>query len=277
MSGSDQARRAETFRELHRPGEPLVMPNPWDRGSARLLESLGFAALATTSSGFAATLGRLDGQVTRAEALTHAAALCAAVAVPVSADLENGFGREPGAVADTADGARAAGLAGFSIEDSSGDPAAPIYDLVHAAERVAAAAERAHAGDGAKLVLTARAENHLHGRDDLADTIARLQAYEAAGADVVFAPGLSAAADIAAVVGGVSVPVSVLMLPGGPSVAQLAELGVSRVSTGGALAFAALAAVVEAAEELRDRGTNGYAPRTAAGVKAARAAFGQPG
>ena len=277
MSASAQAQRAETFRALHRPGEPLVMPNPWDLGSARLLESLGFAALATTSSGFAATLGRLDGQVTREEALTHAAALSAGVTVPVSGDLENGFGPEPETVAETADGARRAGLAGFSIEDSSGDATAPIYDLAHAAERVAAAAERAHAGDGATLVLTARAENHLHGRDDLADTIARLQAYESAGADVVFAPGLIAAEDIAAVVGAVAVPVSVLMLPGGPSVAELADLGVSRISTGGALAFAALAAVVEAAEELRDHGTNGYAPRTAAGVQAARTAFRQPG
>ena len=277
VSAPDQAQRAETFRELHRPGHPLVMPNPWDLGSARLLESLGFAALATTSSGFAATLGRLDGQVTREEALAHAAVVSAGVTVPVSADLENGFGPEPGTVAETADGARAAGVAGFSIEDSTGDALSPIYDLTHAAERVAAAAERAHAGDGPRLVLTARAENHLHGRDDLANTIARLQAYESAGADVVFAPGLTAADDIAAVVGSVSVPVSVLMLPGCPSVAELAELGVSRVSTGGALAFAALAAVVEAAEELRDHGTNGYAPRTAAGVKAARTAFGQPG
>lgn len=277
VSVPEPAQRAEAFRALHRPGQPLVMPNPWDAGSARVLESLGFAALATTSSGFAATLGRLDGQVTREEALSHAAALSAAVTVPVSADLENGFGPEPGTVAETADGARRAGLAGFSIEDSTGDAAAPIYDLMHAAERVAAAAERAHAGDGPRLVLTARAENHLHGRDDLANTIARLQAYESAGADVVFAPGLTAADDIAAVVAAVSVPVSVLMLPGGPSVAELADLGVSRVSTGGALAFAALAALVAAAKELRDHGTSGYAPQAAAGVKAARAAFGQPG
>lgn len=277
MSATSQAERAEAFLGLHRPGEPLIMPNPWDAGSARLLAALGFAALATTSGGFAATLGRLDGQVTRAEALAHAAALSAAVEVPVSADLENGFGPEPATVAATADGARAAGLAGFSIEDATGDPAAPIYDLLHASERVAAAAERAHAPDGPRLVFTARAENHLHGRDDLSNTIARLQAYEAAGADVVFAPGVTAAEDIAAIVNAVTVPVSVLMLPGVPPVAELATLGVSRVSTGGALAFAALAAAVEAAEELRDRGTNGYASRTAAGARAARAAFGQPG
>jgi len=277
MTGEQQAARAETFLALHRPGEPLVMPNPWDPGSARLLASLGFAALATTSSGFAATLGRLDGSVTREEALVHAAAVAAAVAVPVSADLENGFGAEAAAVADTADGARAAGVAGFSIEDSTGDPAAPIHDLLPAAERIAAAARRAHADDRPRLVLTARAENHLHGRDDLADTIARLQAYEAAGADVLFAPGLTAAQDIEAVIAAVTVPVSVLLMPGGPSIPELAQLGVSRVSTGGALAFAALGATVEAAQALRDRGTAGDAGRSAAGAAAARVAFAQPG
>jgi len=277
MTGEQQAARADTFLALHRPGDPLVMPNPWDPGSARLLASLGFAALATTSSGFAATLGRLDGSVTREEALVHAAAVAAAVAVPVSADLENGFGAEPAAVADTADGARAAGVAGFSIEDSTGDPADPIHDLLLAAERIAAAARRAHADDGPRLVLTARAENHLHGRDDLADTIARLQAYEAAGADVLFAPGLTAAQDIAAVIAAVTAPVSVLLMPASPSIPELAKLGVSRVSTGGALAFAALGATVEAAQALRDRGTAGDAGRSAAGAAAARAAFAQPG
>ncbi len=277
MTGEQPSARAEAFLALHRPGEPLIMPNPWDPGSARLLAWLGFAALATTSSGFAATLGRLDGSVTREEALGHAAAVVAAVAVPVSADLESGFGTEASTVADTADRARAAGVAGFSIEDSTGDPAAPIYDLLPGAERVAAAAQRAHGGDGPRLVLTARAENHLHGRDDLADTIARLQAYEAAGADVLFAPGLTAAQDIAAVIGAVTAPVSVLLLPGGPSIPELAQLGVSRVSTGGALAFAALGAAVEAARELRDHGTVGFAARSAAGAAAARAAFGQPG
>ena len=273
MTADEQAIRAEAFLGLHRPGEPLLMPNPWDAGSARLLASLGFAALATTSSGFAATLGRRDGSVTRDEALGHAAAVAAAVTVPVSADLENGFGSDPAAVAVTADGARTAGVAGFSIEDSTGDRDAPIYDLLHAAERVAAAAQRAHAGDGARLVLTARAENHLHGQDDLDNTIARLQAYEAAGADVLFAPGLIAADAIAAVVAAVSVPVSVLLLPGGPSVSELAGLGVSRISTGGALAFAALGAVVEAACELRDEGTNRFSTLAAAGGQAARAAF----
>ena len=273
MNPDQQAARANTFLALHRPGEPLLMPNPWDAGSARLLASLGFAALATTSSGFAATLGRNDGSVSRQEALDHAAALAAAVAVPVSADLEDGFGCEPSTVAETADEARAAGLAGFSIEDSTGDENAPIHGLRHATERVAAAAQRAHQGDGARLVLTARAENHLHGHHDLDDTIARLQAYAAAGADVVFAPGLIAADDIAAVVAAVGVPVSVLLLPGGPSVGELAALGVSRISTGGALAFAALGAAVEAACELRDQGTNRFATLAATGGRAARGAF----
>lgn len=277
MTGEQQAARAETFLALHRPGEPLVMPNPWDPGSARLLAWLGFAALATTSSGFAATLGRLDGSVTREESLAHAAAVAAAVAVPVSADLENGFGAEPAVVADTADGARAAGVAGFSIEDSTGDPVAPLHDMLPAIERIAAAARRAHADDAPRLVLTARAENHLHGRNDLADTIARLQAYEAAGADVLFAPGLTAVRDIALVIAAVTAPVSVLLMPAGPSIPELAQLGVSRVSTGGALAFAALGATVEAARALRDHGTAGDGGRSAAGAAAARAAFAQPG
>ena len=170
------------FLDLHRPGSPLLMPNAWDAGSARVLAHLGFEALATTSSGFAATLGRPDGSVTREEALAHGAALAAAVAVPVSADLENGFGAIPGEVAETARGAREAGLAGFSIEDYSGNDDDPIYPLELAAERVAAAARVAHEGS-AKLVLTGRAENHIHGRDDLDDTIRRLKAYEEAGAD----------------------------------------------------------------------------------------------
>ncbi len=185
---SDQSDLAERFLALHRPGAPLLIPNPWDVGSAKLLASLGFEALATTSSGYAATLGRLDGAVTRDEALAHAAELVAATPLPVSADLENGFGDSPDAVAETVRLAREAGLAGCSIEDFSGDDDAPIYDRDRAAERVAAAVEAAHAGP-VRLVLTARAENHIHGIDDLADTIARLQAYQAAGADVLYAPG----------------------------------------------------------------------------------------
>ena len=209
------------FLDLHVPGEPLLMPNPWDAGSAKLLESLGFRALATTSSGHAATLGRLDGNVSREEALGHAAAIVAATEVPVSADLENGFAHDAGGVAETVRLARDAGLAGCSIEDYTGDDDDPIYDVGAAAERVAAAVEAAHAGD-AHLVLTARAENHIHGRDDLADTIRRLQAFQEAGADVLYAPGLRRLEDIREVVASVDRPVNVLALPGAPSVSELA-------------------------------------------------------
>jgi 2-methylisocitrate lyase-like PEP mutase family enzyme len=249
------------------------MPNPWDAGSARLLESLGFEALATTSSGFAATLGRLDYGITREEAIAHAAAIVAAVEVPVSADLENCFADDPEGVAETVRLAIGAGLAGGSCEDSTGRRDDPIYPLELAAERVAAAAAVAHSGD-VHFVLTARAENFLHGRADLADTIARLQAYEAAGADVLFAPGVHSADYIRAVVEAVTVPVNVLALRDAPPVSELAELGVARVSVGGAFAFAGLGAVVEAATELRDAGTYGYLERAAAGGRAARQAFG---
>jgi 2-methylisocitrate lyase-like PEP mutase family enzyme len=260
------------FLTLHRPGTPLLMPNPWDVGSAKLLASLGFEALATTSSGFAATLGRRDGGVTRAEALAHGAEIAAATPLPVSADLENGFGDAPEAVAETIALACETGLAGCSIEDYGGDGERRLYDHDLAAERVAAAVEAAHAGP-TRLVLTARAENHIRGVDDLADTIARLQAYEQAGADVLFAPGLRTIEQIHAVVEAVERPVNVLMLPGCPPVSQLAEAGVARVSVGGAFAFAAIAAVVEAARELREDGTAGYLERTTAGAQAARAAF----
>ncbi|MGB2709892.1 MAG: isocitrate lyase/phosphoenolpyruvate mutase family protein, partial [Conexibacter sp.] len=222
MAGNGE--RAERFLALHRPGQPLLLPNPWDAGSAVLLASLGYEALATTSSGYAATLGRLDGGLTRAEALVHAAEIVAATALPVSADLENGFGDRPEEVAETIALARETGLAGCSIEDFSGRDQEPIYPLDLAAERVAAAARAAHAGP-ARMVLTARAENHLHGRTDLADTIARLQAYEQAGADVLYAPGLGSIEQIHAVVAAVERPVNVLMRPGGPPVAELAAAG----------------------------------------------------
>jgi 2-methylisocitrate lyase-like PEP mutase family enzyme len=270
---TDQIDRAARFRELHRPGAPLLLPNPWDTGSARLLASLGFAALATTSSGFAATLGRLDGSVTRQEALGHAAAIVAATELPVSADLENCFADDPEGVAQTAAGAVAAGLAGFSIEDFTGDAADPIYELERAAERVRAAVETAHRGP-ARLVVTARAENYLHGRPDLPDTIARLQAYQAAGADVLYAPGPTDAETLRAIVSSVDRPVNVLARGGAPSVAELAEMGVSRISVGGAFAFVAIDAVAAAARELLQDGTYGFADRTAAGARAAREAFG---
>jgi 2-methylisocitrate lyase-like PEP mutase family enzyme len=262
---------ASAFLALHeRPGEPLLMPNPWDVGSAKLLASLGFEALATTSSGFAATLGRLDGGVTREEALAHAALVAAATDLPVNGDLENGFADEPEGVAQTVRLAIDAGLAGCSIEDYTGDDDA-IYPIEAAAERVTAAAEAA----GTELALTARAENHIHGRDDLADTIARLQAYQEAGAHVLFAPGLRSLDDIRNVVDSVDRPVNVLALPGTPSVPELASAGVARVSVGGAFAFAAAGAVVAAGRELLERGTYGYWETAGSGSKAARAAFGE--
>jgi 2-methylisocitrate lyase-like PEP mutase family enzyme len=267
-----QTDKASRFLELHKPGEPLLMPNAWDLGSAAVLASLGFQAIATTSSGYAATLGRLDGAVTRDEALAHSAELSGGTDVPVSADLENAFADDPAGVAETVGLALQTGLAGCSVEDYSGGKDGRLYDLALASERVAAAVEAAHAGT-VKLVLTARAENHIRGRDDLADTIARLQAYEEAGADVLFAPGLKDPDDIRRVVESVERPINVLAIPGTPSVAELASLGVARISVGGAFAFAALAALSEAAEELRDKGTFGYLERSAAGSRAARTAF----
>jgi 2-methylisocitrate lyase-like PEP mutase family enzyme len=266
------ANRAASFRALHRPGEPLLLPNPWDAGSARVLASLGFAALATTSSGFAATLGRLDGGVSRDESLAHSALLVAATDLPVSADLENGFADEPAGVAETVALAVQAGLAGCSIEDFTGRSDEPIYDEGLAAERIAAAAQAAHGGP-VRLVLTARAENYLRGRPDLDDTIARLQRYQEAGADVLYAPGLTSPEDIEAVVTSVDLPVNVLALPGGPDVARLAELGVGRVSVGGAFAYVAIEALATAARELLEAGTLGYWQHAAAGRAVAAAAF----
>jgi 2-methylisocitrate lyase-like PEP mutase family enzyme len=273
---TDHAEKARRFLALHQGDRPLLMPNPWDPGSARLLASLGFQALATTSAGFAATLGRLDGSVTREEAMAHAASMVQATDLPVSADLENAFGDEPAAVADTVRLALEAGLAGCSVEDFTGREDAPIYDAGLAAERVAAAAAAAHDGP-VPLVLTARAENYLHGRPDLDDTIARLQAYQEAGADVLYAPGLRRLEDIRQVVAAVDRPVNVLAVPGAPSVSELAAAGVGRVSVGGAFAFAALGAVVDAARELIDQGTYAYWELAGTGAKAARAAFARPG
>jgi 2-methylisocitrate lyase-like PEP mutase family enzyme len=269
---SYQADLARWFAQLHAGAQPLLLPNPWDLGSARLLRELGFQALATTSSGFAATLGRLDGSVTRDEALQHAGALAAASDLPVSADLENGFADDPGGVAETVRLAIAAGLVGCSIEDSSGDDAAPIYDRALAVERVAAAAEAAHAGR-VHLVLTARAENHLHGRPDLDDTIDRLRAYGEAGADVLYAPGLTQIEDIRRVVAEVGRPVNVLAYPGVPAVSELAAAGVKRVSVGGSFAFAAIDAVARAARELQDDGTYGFLEQARAGSALVRRAF----
>jgi 2-methylisocitrate lyase-like PEP mutase family enzyme len=264
--------KAARFLALHAGPAPLLLPNPWDTGSARVLASLGFQALATTSSGFAASLGKLDGTITRGQALGHAATIVGATDLPVSADMENCFADDPSGVADTIALAARTGLAGCSIEDYTRDESRPIYELALAADRVAAAAATAHKGPN-KLVLTARAENYLHGRDDLADTIARLQAYQAAGADVLFAPGLTTVEDIRAVVSSVDLPVNVLALPGGPDVAGLAELGVRRISVGGAFAYAAVAALAEAARGVIEQGTFTYWDQTAAGRAVAKTAF----
>lgn len=260
--------KTQRFLELHRAGSPLLMPNPWDAGSAKILESLGFAALATTSSGFAMTLGRLDGSVTRDEAIEHGAAVVAATSVPVSADLENCFAHDPAGVAETIGLAVDAGLAGCSIEDYSGEDGDPIYDAALAHDRVEAAVDSA----AGRLVLTARCENFLHDRTDLNDTIARLQSYQDAGADVLYAPGLVAPAEIAAVLSAVDRPVNVLLLPSGPSIAELTDLGVHRISLGGTLAYAMHGALARAGRDLRDGGT-GFFELAAEGRAAVRDAF----
>ena len=258
-----QAEKAERFRALHaRPGAFLI-PNPWDAGTARILASLGFEALTTTSAGLAFTLGRPDGAglISRDETLANAKAIADATDLPVAADLENGFGDAPEAAAETIRLAgEMAGLVGGSIEDATGDPRRPIYDFQHAVERVAAAAEAAHALPY-PFALVGRAENFLHGRPDLDDTIRRLQAFEAAGADALYAPGLTRAEDIRTVCQSVKRPVNVVMgLKGGSfSVAQLAALGVRRISVGSALSRAALGAFVRAAREMRDSGTFDFA------------------
>ena len=270
--GGPQAELAAQFLHLHRPGQPLLMPNAWDVGSAVLLASLGFEALATTSGGFATSKGKLDGAMAADDVLAHVEELAAAISVPLSADLENGFDAEPGKVARTIAHAIAAGVAGCSVEDFTGHADEPIYDLGLAVARIEAAAEAAHDGP-VRVVLTARAENYLHGRPDLADTITRLQAYQEAGADVLFAPRLHEPDELRQLLAEVDLPVSVLALPGAPNVAELAALGVSRISVGGAFAVAAYGALVTAATELRDQGTYGYWEQTGIGGRAIRDAF----
>ena len=242
------------FLALHAGPEPLLLGNAWDVGTARALAHLGFRALATTSSGHAASLGRDDGAVTRDEALAHAATLAAATELPVNADLEDGFADDPAGAAETVRLAAQSGVAGCSIEDWSRTEHV-ILGLGTAVEKVAAAAESAHTTG---LVLTARAENHIRGVDDLDDTITRLQAYQEAGADVLYAPGLTDAGDIRRVVGSVDRPVNVLARPGVPPVAELGRLGVRRVSVGGGFALVAYGALATAARELLDHGTYGY-------------------
>jgi 2-methylisocitrate lyase-like PEP mutase family enzyme len=244
-----QERKAEAFRALHA-GEPFVIPNPWDAGSARVLEALGFQALATTSSGFAFTLGRLDGGAALDEVVEHVALLDRATGLPISVDLENGYDADPGSAALAVARVAEAGAVGASIEDW--DPEGRLYELAHAVERVAAAAETARAL-GFPFMLTARAENHIRGNPDLADTIARLDAFEQAGADVLYAPGLRTVEEIRSVCDAVGKPVNVLAVPG-LTVAEIFEAGAQRVSVVGALAWVAVAAFADAATAIRDGG-----------------------
>ena len=261
-----QAEKAARFLALHQASEPFVVANPWNAGSARILTGLGFQSLSTTSAGLAFALGRIDGtaSVSRTEALANAESIVEATSLPVAADLENGYGHRPEDAAETIRLAAEAGLVGGSIEDATGDPAKPIYDFNHAVERVAAAAGAAHALPF-PFMFVARAENFLHGRPDLDDTIRRLQAFEQAGAEVLYAPGLTRAEDIRTVCASVSKPVNVLMgIRGAPilSLKDLGELGVRRVSIGSGFARAALTAFVRAAREVREQGTFTFAEDT---------------
>ncbi len=253
---TDTDTKTRNFRALHERDGAFIIPNPWDVGTARILASMGFEALATTSAGFAFSLGLPDGGVTRDQALAHCRDIVAATDLPVSADLEGGYVDDPADVAETIRLAADTGLAGCSIEDATGRRDAPIYDFELAVERVAAAVEAAR-GLTRDFVLTARAENHLHGRGDLDDTIRRLQAFEAAGADVVYAPGLPDLDAIRTVCSSVNRPVNVVIgAPNTPyGVAELAAAGVKRISVGATFSRLALGAVMRAASELRDQGT----------------------
>lgn len=263
MHVASQVEKAVRFRELHAGPGAFVIPNPWDAGTAKILAGIGFQALTTTSAGLAFSLGRRDGAglITREETLANAKAIVDATDLPVAADLENGFGDAPEAAAETIRlAAEEAGLVGGSIEDATGDPVHPIYDFNHAVERIAAAAQAAH-DLPFPFILVARAENFLHGRPDLDDTIRRLQAFEAAGADALYAPGLTKAEDIRTVCQSVGKPVNMVMGLRGASlsVEELAALGVRRISVGSALSRAALGAFIRAAREIRDHGTFGFA------------------
>ncbi len=251
-----KAEKARNFRALHERETAFIIPNPWDVGSARLLAHLGFEALATTSAGYAFSAGKPDGQVSRDAMLEHVAGLAAAVDLPISGDLENGYGDSPQDAAQTILLAAAAGLVGGSIEDATGRPEDPIYEIGAAAERIAAAAEAAHALSFS-FALTARAENFINGRPDLGNTIRRLQAYQEAGADVLYAPGLTRKEDIESVIRSVDRPVNVLAGLGDPplDLATLSQVGAKRISIGSALSRSALGAFLRAAHEMRDHGT----------------------
>lgn len=255
---------AARFRALHDEPGPLLLPNPWDAGSALVFERLGFQALATTSNGFALSHGLPDGAITRDGVFEGIEMIVQATSLPVTADLEHGFEEDAAALADVYRQAVAAGLAGGSIEDATGADEKPLFEIAEAADRVRIAAEAAHEVNPA-FVLTGRAENYLHGLRDLGDVIARLQAYQEAGADVLYAPGLSGAADIRSVIESVDRPINVLFGPAHLTVAELAELGVARISIGGSFAFAAYGAAAEVAREFLENGTNTYAALSRAG------------
>ncbi|HKE47822.1 MAG TPA: isocitrate lyase/phosphoenolpyruvate mutase family protein [Rhodanobacteraceae bacterium] len=255
-----QTAKGEAFRALHAREGAFIIPNPWDVGSARILANLGFEALATTSAGYAFSAGKRDYTIDREAMLAHVAEIAAATPLPVSADLENGYASDARGVAETYRLAAAAGAVGASIEDATGDRAAPLFDIARAAERVRAAADAARALPF-PFTLTARAENFLVGRNDVKDVIARLQAYQGAGADVLYAPGLVAADDIATVVRAVDRPVNVVMGLGASKLdlAALAGLGAKRISVGSALSRAAYGAFIRAAREMREHGTFDFA------------------
>jgi 2-methylisocitrate lyase-like PEP mutase family enzyme len=257
---STQAEKGAAFAALHTRDEAFIIPNPWDVGTARLLAHLGFEALATTSAGYAFSVGRPDATIGRDDTIAHVAAIVSATDLPVSADLENGFGDSPEHVAETLRLAAGAGLVGGSIEDLPGRTGSLPYEIAHAADRIRAAADVVR-GLRYRFTLTARAENYLAGRPDLSDTIARLQAYQVAGADVLYAPGLTSQEEIATVVRSVDRPVNVVMGLQGVqlSLAKLSAIGVKRVSVGSALSRAALGAVLRAAKEMRELGTFTFA------------------
>jgi len=260
-----QAEKGAAFYKLHERNTAFIIPNPWDIGTARLLAYLGFEALATTSAGYAFSVGQKDSTIGRRETMEHAGAIVSATELPVSADLESGFGDTPEIVAETIQLAAEAGLVGGSIEDVSGRVDCVVYELGHAADRVRAAAETARRFPF-RFTLTARAENYIVGKPDLNDTLKRLQAYQEAGADVLYAPGLSRKEDIAAVVSAVDRPVNVVMGLQGVqlSLAELSAIGVRRVSVGSALSRAALGAFLRAAQEMRDQGTFTFAEKAVA-------------
>ena len=264
LSLSTRAEKGAAFRALHLRNEAFIIPNPWDVGTARLLAHFGFEALATTSAGYAFSAGQCDGAISRDEMIAHVAALTAATPLPISADLQNGFGDAPAFVAQTIALAAAAGAVGGSIEDSTGRSDSPIYAMEHAADRIHAAAEAAHALPFT-FTLTARAENYLVGRPDLHDTIRRLQAYQEAGADVLYAPGLTSKDDIAAVVRSVDRPVNVLAGMPGMHLTRtdLAAIGVRRISIGSALARAALGAFLRTTQEMLEQGSFNFAQQAA--------------